>query len=126
MAVFEIATDRELDAVRGWYRARGLAVPVREWFGHGFWVPGVAACFLYLTDSRRAYVEDLTTNPAESAAVRHVALLELGERLEQEARKAGVRYLVGWTQEEDVAERGRSGGYHPIGVFHGFAKILED
>lgn len=126
MAVFEVITDRELDTIRGWYRARGLTVPAREWFGHGYWVPGVAACFLYRTDSARAYVEDLTTNPERSAAERHLALLDLRECIERKALELGVRYLVGWTQESDVAERGRNEGWHPIGVFHGFAKILED
>ncbi len=121
----EIVTPRDLEETLAWYAARGEPSPAPDWFGRGFTVPHVAAAFLYLTDSRRAYVEDVVTNPACSAEERHVALLELQTHIERVARDAGALYLVGWSHEADIAKRAGQCGYTDIGQYHGFARRLE-
>ncbi len=88
------ATEEHISEARRWAGARGYAIP-REMFSTlGFAVPGLAAWWLYLTDSSLAYCEFLIGNPDVPAGVRGLALDTVIERVLSEAAARGVTRLL--------------------------------
>lgn len=125
MIVERIANRSELEETCRWYVARGARPPELDWFGHGFWIRGVAAVFPVFTDTPRAYVEDVVTNPEASSEARATALETLEAFVLQEAKARGYLFVVGWSREPDIAKRASARGFVDLGAFQGFAKRLE-
>lgn len=109
----------DIDEINGWYEARGLPRLERWAFPeNGFIEPGVAAGFLYLTDSGLALLEGVVTNPAAEAKSRHAALGEIGASLIDEARRRDVKRLLGICRDRGIADRAvEHHGMRPVGVY---------
>ena len=90
-----LADDRDRDEVDSWYLARGLLAPPRGNLPEiGLIVRGVAACFIWRTDSQIALVDNCISNPAASADARGAAMDELGAAVVEQVRALGVGHLV--------------------------------
>lgn len=88
------ATEATVAEVQRWTSARGLGRIQSDMFsGLGFSVPGVAAWWLYLTDSSIAYTGFLAGNPDLPGVVRGAGLDAVIERVFAEARAAGTRAI---------------------------------
>lgn len=103
----------DLEEMNRWYAARALAlVTAGQLPTVGFIVPGVAAGFLYRTDSSLGFLDGFISNPEAPAHRRAAALLEIGACLEQAF--TGKHLLVytahngiaRWSREHDFAARG--------------------
>lgn len=109
----------DIDEINGWYAARGLP-RLEPWAfpSMGLVEPGVAAGFLYRTDSGLALLEGIVTNPAASASSRHAALTAIGAELVAEAKRAGIKRLLGICRDRGIAERAIAHhGMRPVGVY---------
>lgn len=114
------STDRA-DVVR-WYAARGQIAPGADTLPRiGLIEPGVAAGWVYLTDSRLALLENYITNPAASATERNLALDEITGTLIAEAKAAGRTKIYALTTNESIAVRAMQHGMHDAGTF----RVLE-
>lgn len=78
-----------------WAERRGMPFPPHDMLSkRGFVVPGVAAWWLYLTDSSIAYTGFLIANPDVPKFVRDIGLDAVIDRVLAEAREAGARTIV--------------------------------
>ncbi len=71
----------------------------------GFIVPGVAAYFLYATDSAVCYLEHMVSNPKTFGRERDLALKMVVEAILEEAAKRGYRVAYACTDIGKVVER---------------------
>jgi len=90
--------------------------PPRDIFSSTGWcVPGLAAWWLYLTDSSLAWTEMLVVNPDAPKAARRDAMDLVIEHVLVEAKAAGTRLLVCNVDRPDLEERAIKHGYQVLG-----------
>jgi hypothetical protein len=94
----------DLAELNAWHAARWLA-PLRAGSlpAVGYIEPGVAAGFLYRTDSDLALLDGYITSPAATARARHRAVAAITEALLGSARTDGIRSVVGLCRSPGVA-----------------------
>lgn len=73
----------------------------------GFIVPGVAAVFLYTTNSKLAFIENLQANPDVLGERRNDALNAVVSAAYIEAKNRGCTHLLGTTNIEAVCKRAK-------------------
>jgi hypothetical protein len=89
-----------------WSKMRGLGmVPLDLLPKTGRIVSGVCAAFLYLTDSKVGFLENMISNPAVDRTVSSDALDSCVRAIEQDAKSAGVQLLWSSTCLPAVLER---------------------
>lgn len=110
------ATNEHVDEAIAWMVARGQPAPPRDIFSStGYAVPGVAAWWLYLTDSTLAWTEMLVGNPRISKEKRREGLDLVIAHVIKEARDAGTRLLICNVDRVDLEERAVMHGYKVLG-----------
>jgi hypothetical protein len=108
---------KHVDEINSWYEQRGLpTLGIREFPERGFVISGVAAVFVYLTDSSIALCEGLITNPGVSPVVSGKSAKFLIEYSYKEARKLRPNVLV-IVKERSVQKFVKSIGYRSIGSY---------
>lgn len=111
------ATSQHIDDALEWLHVRGMAELPRDVFSStGYVVPGVAAVWLYLTDSSLAFLEMLISNPAAPKRERRIALDAVVARAVDEAARAGTRVLNAFVQRPDVQALGLRHQLKPVGT----------
>lgn len=102
-----------------WWTAHNLPIiPPNALPVVGFMVQGVAAGFLYQTDSDVALVENFISNPASHWDDRQTALDSITQHLIDYARFKGRLYLMAMTQSQAIFDRALHFGFKPNGAFH--------
>lgn len=90
----------------------------------GFIVPGLAACFLYKTDSSVAYIDLLISNPEGPKDKSRAALDEVVLACIDQAKKDGFKILTATTKHRSVVERGQKHNFKMLpGYYHLFLKL---
>jgi hypothetical protein len=106
------------EQVLRWMEAWGQTISPDALPTTGFIVPGIAAGFLYRTDSSIAWIEGLVASRDISAEIRGLALDEIVRALRAEARRSGFKILLGYTQLQAVVDRAlRHGFKHAKGAY---------
>lgn len=101
-----------------WYRARGDAVPAEDTLpGTGLIVPGVAAGFLFRTDSAFCLLDGFVTSRDAPAKERHRALGAIVDALTEEAKALGFRCVVGLTRSSGMAKLVRRRQFSDLGRY---------
>lgn len=101
-----------------WMQAWGQPLSLDALPTTGFIIPGVAAGFLYRTDSSVAWIEGLVASRDVSAEIRGKALDQIVRALRAEARRSGFKILLGYTQFQAVVDRAlRHGFEHAKGTY---------
>lgn len=109
-------TPRDYEEMAGWYRAREMTVPPPDTLPlNGAIVPGIAAGFLYATDSTVAFMENFVTNPRAGLRERSKAITRIAEALAEEAHVLGFRSIVLTTGHTGIARKARALGYVDVG-----------
>lgn len=98
-----------------WYKDHGLLPVDSLLFPEiGYVVPGVAAGFLYKTDSKLGIIENIISNKRSEKNERDRSLNAIVENLIITAQALGMRLLVAFTELPVVSTRAK---------FHGFEKV---
>lgn len=101
----DFASD-DIAQLNEWAAARGLPCYRREALPKtGRIEPGVAAGFLYLTDSSLAMMENFVSNPAAGLRVRSAALDQIAESLIAAAKSLGYRQVVSLCASAGIMRR---------------------
>jgi hypothetical protein len=115
----------DLSEINGWYAARNFPpVPREKLPENGRIVPGVAAGFLYLTDSSIALLEGYVTNPSAGLRQRSCAIDEITRALLTEAKIRGASEVVAICAARGIERRAQAHGMRTIGIFAMAAKRL--
>ena len=93
--------------------------PVPPWAlpEFGLFEPGVAAGFLYETDSGLALLEGYSSNPRSDAAVRSKALDDITEGLLEAAHDRGFRRVLAICQVPAIERRAERHGFKTVGAY---------
>lgn len=117
--------EHHYDEMSKWFVARGMPAPPR-WFlsSKGFIVPGLAAGFLYTTNSQVAFIDCYISNPdADSVPIRE-AIDAITRRIIQISRSHGVKLLCCSSKIRSIQKRARAFGFSDNGPHIGFSKEL--
>jgi len=107
--------DSDLAEIQSWMKARNLTTKQKP-STIGVIEPGVACCFLYITDSNWAIMDMMISNPASDPKIRDEALFRIGESLCALAKEIGFE-LISWVTERDtMVKRGTQAGYQTKAV----------
>lgn len=113
-----LVIDLDFDELGRWYLARWGSVPHKSLFPPiGFIVEGIAAGFLYLTDSSIAIIDGYISNPETDSKTRSDALNAITEALIGFAKNRGIMRLKCATQSEAIKKRAESHGFKCIGTY---------
>jgi hypothetical protein len=78
-----------------WLKARGIAEPNASLFSnYGLVVDGIALGFLFKTNSKQAYIDQIATDPNSDPKGRDFALKVLIEELCSEAKQKGFKVIT--------------------------------
>lgn len=83
----------------------------------GFVVPGLAAGFLYLTDSHTAFAGGLLSNPDAPMLARARAASTIVDRLLEEGRACGFKYVAVTCSLESTKKLSRRKGFVTDGAY---------
>lgn len=120
-----LVIDLDFDELGRWYLARWGSVPHKSLFPPiGFIVEGIAAGFLYLTDSSIAIIDGYISNPETDSKTRSDALNAITEALIGFAKSHGVKRLKCDSQSEAIKKRALSHGFTLVGVYDSFTLEL--
>lgn len=115
--------EQHFTEVLRWYQMFGETMIPEALPKTGYIVPGVAAGFLYRTDSSLCWLECLVANKDVPKEERNLALDAVVVALSQDAKKLGFKTLLGSTQLAAVVKRAQrlgwsyvGGGFHLIGL----------
>lgn len=97
--------DSHFEQVLHWMQLRGETLVPEALPATGFIVPGVAAGFLYRTDSSIAWIDGLVASKDVPKETRSKALDEIVQALRAEARNSGFKVMMGLTQFQPVVDR---------------------
>lgn len=108
----------DLAELNRWYEKRRLsAVPGTMLPKLGLFAPGVAAGFLYRTDSSVALIDGLVTNPVAPLRVRREAVAAIVDGLRSLAKERGVSHLVAMTERRSTRRVAERAGFAAIGTY---------
>ncbi len=117
--------SKDYPALVRWYKARGEEPPPFDTLPVvGLIVSGVAALFMYRTDSSVAILEGLIANPEASLRERSAATTALVEGLVKTAKEEGFRHVIASTKSEGVQRRASRLGFRSTGRFVTMAKAV--
>lgn len=116
MRRFDLSKD--LTELNGWYADRGLPeIPAEALPLTGYIEPGVAAGFLYLTDSSLAMLEGFCSNRKVGRDLRIAALGQIMAALFADATRLHCVHVIGFTKSHLIQELGRKHGANYGGQF---------
>lgn len=117
IAVTRRINDNDTTEISSWYTARGLSSPPKAALPSiGFIVPGVAAGYLYRTDSSLALIEGYVTNPRASSEDRNRGLEALTEHLLESARLDGFTHILVLTEDVSIQTRAITWNFNKKGI----------
>jgi hypothetical protein len=113
--------DGDMEAINAWLAAHRRAPVTRDALpATGIIEPGVAAGFVFRTDSSIGFIHGLVTNPDASLRARHAAIHRIMKVLVEVARGLGIRHLLTWSDNPSAVRRAVAHG----GVIIGPATIV--
>jgi hypothetical protein len=116
-------TSKDIEIINVWVKSRGMpgwniySLPV-----NGFIVEGIAAGFVYLTDSEIAILDCVVSNPLASGYSRGKAVKNIVIRLIECAKSNGRININCTTQIKSMKKMMLSLGFSECGSFEAFTK----
>lgn len=105
-------TPEDLETLDKWFKSHGMDPITAHYLPKtGFIVDGVAAGFLYVTDSAVGWIENLISNKATSVEERNTALDLVVQAALSHAKSIGLECVVGFTELAPVADRAEKLGF---------------
>jgi len=118
-----INLDNDYSELSSWLLSRGTRPPELDLFPEiGVIVPGVACGFLYKTDSKICYIENLIANPEVSEEDRNKALDVIVAELIKIGTDLGFRAMLGISKLQAVADRSETHGFK---VVHNYSLLIK-
>lgn len=97
--------DSDFEEIQGWAKARGDAYDKDMFPPLGFIMPGVCAYFIYETDSKVCWLENMIANPECSNEIRDLSLDLVVTEVLREVNRLGYKKAYATTSIEKVIDR---------------------
>lgn len=115
----------DLNQVQEWAKARGAGEMDESLLSStGMIVDGVAAGFLYLTNSRAAIIDGYISNPNSLKLERDQALNAITKGLLELARACGAKFIKCDSQLPAIQQRALANGFKSVGIYAVFTQEL--
>lgn len=125
MIAIEATAEHVRDAI-AWMVARDMPTFPEDVFStSGYVVPGLAAVWLYFTNSSLATLEFLVSNPKSAKLKRRAAIDVVVERAIAEARHGGVKLLSTYAMRADVFALAERHEFKPTCELRMYSRNLE-
>jgi hypothetical protein len=116
--------ELDFDEIEKWCEARGGRLPDKSLFPRtGFIIDGIAAGFVYFTDSAVAIIDCYLSNPKTDPKTRSDALNEITSSLIKSAQFHKCSVIKCDTKLEAIKKRATDFGFKSVGTYESF--ILE-
>lgn len=113
----------DFDQINEWYALRQMAPMRRDIIPKvGYIVDGVAAGFLYQTDSSMCLLDGFIANPLAEKHERAEALDKITDALISDADRLDFFSIVAMTKNEAIRERCRKYHFSPKGEYHVYVR----
>lgn len=113
--------ELDFDEIERWFEAHDMTMPHKSLFPPtGFIVRGIAAGFIYFTDSPLAIIDDYISNPTSDLKTRSDALNMITEHLLEIAKRRGCAVVKCDSKIEVIKKRAEALGFTPVGSFDSF------
>ena len=113
----------DLLSINSWYVKRSLPALSADILPEiGLIAPGVAALFIYQTDSSMAMIEGLIANPDATARDRAEAINQLIDTCVDYAHLLGYTQVIGLTRDAGTYKRVKRHGFFDLGTYQMVAK----
>lgn len=117
--------DLDFEQIATWYGMREMRFPDRSLFPPtGFIISGVAAGFIYYTDSLVALIDCYISNPDTDSKTRSDALNAVTDALINSAKFHRCKMIKCDTQSEAIKKRALAHGFKTIGAYENFVMEL--
>lgn len=104
--------ELHLSQIEEWVKAHDIGFLLSNTLPkNGRIVPDVCALFIYKTDSDVGFIENMISNPKADKSEVSNGFDLCGDELEIDARKLGIKYLVGSSFLPAVADHAKRNGY---------------
>jgi hypothetical protein len=114
--VVRYSESEHRETIDAWCRGWEMQPFPPHWLPEvGFIVPGVAALWVYRTDSAVLFVENVISSPDAEEAEKMAALDALCREVDAFAAARGGAYLVGQSSLPSIVELGRRHGWRLAG-----------
>lgn len=91
----------------------------------GYFVPGVAAGYMYKADAGLCLIEGYITNPEVDKGIRHAAMNRITATLIREAKEQGFTSILAFTVRDSMIEHAESFGFNNKSVATLLVKGIE-
>jgi len=82
------------ELLKGWLASKGMGIPEKDMFSDlGFCVDNTAIGFLFLTNSKQAYIDNIAASPEKTEAQRDKCINALINVLESAALENGCKMI---------------------------------
>lgn len=118
--------DKEhYDTLCTWMQRHDLQAPNPKMLSDfGMVVNKTAIGFLFMTNSKTAYIDNIVTNPVMKSQERHIALNLLLKNLEFAAKKNGYKLITVLSNQSDMDVRLFSLGFRSHGAYSLYYKEI--
>lgn len=117
--------NRHYETLCNWMNRHDLGSPEKEMLSDfGLVINDTAMGFLFKTNSKTCYVDNIVTNPSKSSDERNDALNLLIKNIEFFARKSGFKLVTILTNTGNMDKRVFAMGYRSYGAYSLFYKKL--
>jgi hypothetical protein len=104
-------TESDIEEVMGWFHSRKIEITPDYFPKTGFIEPGVAAGFLYSTDSNWCIFECFIGNPNISSEERQKALREIVPVMIEKAKLMGYKQAFGFAVSQTMLQIGMENAF---------------
>lgn len=109
--------ELDFDEIEKWFDKHHLKMPAKGLFPRiGFIVNGVAAGFIYSTDSLVSIIDCYISNPHIDAQTRDKALNAITDELIKSAKSHGCKIIKCDTKLESIKHRALAHGFKSLGA----------
>lgn len=115
----------DYNSIYEWFRGWDLPPPPVEFLSNvGFIVPGVAAGYLYITNSKIGIIDSYISNVKASKMERKEAIDMITSDIITLAKELGIKILKCDSTYESIKVRAKNFGFKEIGNYTCFAKEI--
>jgi hypothetical protein len=114
----------DYNEITTWFHDRKIAIEEGFLPEHGFIWPGVAAGFIYKTDSNFCLFENFIGNPQVTKEQREEALVKIVSSMIDKARELGFERIYGFATSQGMIRRGAEQGFKFLETCSIIEKVL--
>lgn len=126
MKLTRFKTAKHYETIKGWADKRETTIADKVLLSNFGYIDSHCAGFLYTTNSKVAFIENIIANPDSNWKDRDDSLDMVINKLTEHAEKKGYEIVIGFTRHKSIIERGMRLGFVPGNEFLMIVKTIKE